>query len=709
MVVNCKFITSVIVVTTFYSNALNAQDEGALSDLFNLEITSASKKAEDRFESPLSTSVVTAQQIENSGVTTILEAMRLFPGVFSQQTTNGFYRYGIRGYEGLPPGGGFIQFENSTTLVMVNGRIVYNYYAGGAFWETLPIALSDIHQIELIRGPGAPLYGPNAVTGVINIITKDPADSGNDGLTANLNVGMFETKYGSISYSRSSEGFSYRISANGDRRERFAKEWWSWNYKDAPTHVDNPEDIVAATAPSRGVWSKFFPEPETAMDKGGAYIDARYAISDNSYLGFESYYQSSRAQLVYNEAYATNYSTRDSHTGGARLAYVSDGLNASIDHLTGFQDSFIGTADGWFYDMKTTDVNLEYIFRWDNIELRPGVNQRKASYEAEFIGGEKDLNLSALTLRTEYTPIDNWRNIIALRQDRYSNPDEPYLSYQFASTYKHNANSISRLNKSRSNGSSFIYNSYLDTSATVKRGPNVLSRISKGDPDLDLIVLNESTIGHREKLGSFFIDAEIFQGTMSNFVEKYSYTEIETDSTTAPPTTSRTGTTLLKKADGYYVSQQGITLSLEHISSGKDMKSIFFLTVQESKSHGSISDPNVKVGSSPGIYLPDNLEYKETVKSVPEYYGGMIMNYNVGDWNLNLTSYFSAPIDIEHRFAKLGGLNRYLVINSKIAKQVTNNVEMSLNLRNIGTGKQREYPTAEGIPMNVLFGLVGKI
>ena len=140
--------------------------------LLNKNLSSASKKTESQLESPLSTTVISQQELISSGATCIEEALRMVPGVIVRQKTNGNYDVHLRGNENLPTNNMLIYSENTKTLVMVNGRPVFNYAFGGIMWETLPVNFDEIDRIEVVRGPASALYGSNAVTGAINIITK---------------------------------------------------------------------------------------------------------------------------------------------------------------------------------------------------------------------------------------------------------------------------------------------------------------------------------------------------------------------------------------------------------------------------------------------------------------------------------------------------------------------------------------------------------
>src|SRR5688572_757324 len=116
----------------------------SFEDLMNVKIVSASKKSENLFEAPLSASVLMKEEIQRSGATSIMEALRLIPGLIVRQLTNGNYDIHIRGLDNAPPNALRLNSTNTTALVMVDSRPVYNYLQGGIFWDALTIDLNDI-------------------------------------------------------------------------------------------------------------------------------------------------------------------------------------------------------------------------------------------------------------------------------------------------------------------------------------------------------------------------------------------------------------------------------------------------------------------------------------------------------------------------------------------------------------------------------------
>src|SRR6056297_2061482 len=210
------------------AEAIGISADELLNLALNREVSSASKKGESVFESPLSTTVITKEEIKLTGATTYEELFRLVPGMIVRQESNGNYDIHIRGNDNLPPGN-FSHFsENMMTLVMVDGRIVYNYINGGTFWESIPVALSDISRIEIIRGASSALYGPNAVSGVVNIITRNPDKKGTS-LHGNILGGNNNTYAGRFSFlERFSNKTAMKLSGSYDYRNRFQEDFYEY-------------------------------------------------------------------------------------------------------------------------------------------------------------------------------------------------------------------------------------------------------------------------------------------------------------------------------------------------------------------------------------------------------------------------------------------------------------------------------------------------
>lgn len=140
----------------------------SLEELMAVVVTSVSKKQQTLGETAAAVHVITAEDIRRSGASNVPEALRLAPGVQVAAIGNNKWAVAIRG---------FADRFSSKLLVLVDGRSVYTPLFSGVFWEGLSVPLHEIERIEVMRGPGAAIWGSNAVNGVINIITR-PAHAG---------------------------------------------------------------------------------------------------------------------------------------------------------------------------------------------------------------------------------------------------------------------------------------------------------------------------------------------------------------------------------------------------------------------------------------------------------------------------------------------------------------------------------------------------
>lgn len=137
-----------------------------LEEVLNLEITSVSKKPQTVSQAAAAVFVMTSDDIRRSGVRTIPDVLRMAPGIQVGQISNNAWGVSARGMNG--------RFTNKL-LVLIDGRSVYSPTFSGVYWDVQDLVLADVERIEVIRGPGASLWGANAVNGVINIITKSAA------------------------------------------------------------------------------------------------------------------------------------------------------------------------------------------------------------------------------------------------------------------------------------------------------------------------------------------------------------------------------------------------------------------------------------------------------------------------------------------------------------------------------------------------------
>ena len=209
------FIIFIISVTIFVTAPLclgsNIDDltELSLEDLMEIKITSASKKSQRLCEVAAAVFVITQEDIRRSGVTSIPEALRMVPGMQIAKIDANKWAITTRGSNG--------RFANKL-LVLMDGRSVYTPIYSGVFWENIDTVLEDIDRIEVIRGPGASLWGANAVNGVVNIITKQADET--QGMLAGGIIGSEEKGTVSLRYGgQLTDNTPFRVYFKGFERD----------------------------------------------------------------------------------------------------------------------------------------------------------------------------------------------------------------------------------------------------------------------------------------------------------------------------------------------------------------------------------------------------------------------------------------------------------------------------------------------------------
>jgi outer membrane receptor for ferrienterochelin and colicins len=206
-------IATALLGLTCGSARAQSLDYGSLEALFGEPVTTSVTGSPQRVsEVPASMTIITQDEVRRSGARDLPGILRHVPGVDALRWTADNADVSIRGYN---------QAFSSRLLVLVNGRQVYADYYSYTPWSTLPVELSDIRQIEVVKGPNSALFGFNAVGGVINIITYDPLYDQVD--TASLSRGTQNLAQGSaVATFKIGDKAGLRISLGGRRNDDFS-------------------------------------------------------------------------------------------------------------------------------------------------------------------------------------------------------------------------------------------------------------------------------------------------------------------------------------------------------------------------------------------------------------------------------------------------------------------------------------------------------
>lgn len=195
-----------LLMTLAFARVAHADDADVwsmtLDQLLSVRVTTASKSEQSLKRVAATISIVTREDIRLSGARNLPDLLRQVPGIDSVVALASHSSLGIRGLED--------PIEQLMT-VLIDGRMIYDDFIGSAFFEALPISLEEIERIEVIRGPSSTLWGANAATGVINIITARPRDL--EGTSVRAAAGQFRTRDGSLIQAGQYGHLGYSLSA----------------------------------------------------------------------------------------------------------------------------------------------------------------------------------------------------------------------------------------------------------------------------------------------------------------------------------------------------------------------------------------------------------------------------------------------------------------------------------------------------------------
>jgi len=705
--------------------------------LLNKNVKSVSKKVENAFDSPLSSTVLSRSEIESSGATTFEEALKLVPGVIVREKTNGNFDVHLRGFDNLPPKNMLISAENTSTLVMIDGRPVFNYVFGGTLWETLPIGLGDVDRIEVVRGPSSALYGPNAVTGVINIITRQ-VDEETPLVSVDMQGGNLSSYIGNIGIRKKiNEKWSASLTANVDRRDRVTDQLYILTEKMV---MDNDPDKTSLT---RGYYDKadyehlqkdvngqyfylmdrnddvddWYPNPERAKEKYGANGFLSFKPKSDVQFDLATGFQYS---FVNSSSLADNVSSmtgRDSRTGYFDFSGRYKQLQFKTNYAFGPQ-TYVTGNNGYKQDMEQFSVSAEYDWQIKSLNIRPGVSYQYSSTddspylkeeEVGFFNGQVKNSALSASVRFDYLTFNKLRLVAALRAETYEYPEDIYGSWQFAATLPLNDKHLIRAVYSRANRSAFLLDTHADYIWEREGREPPANIYFGGNKDVDLMTTDMVELGYRGRPAkNILVDVEAFYSKAKNF------TAFMPDSTFTVRHPLVPSITLPYYANITYsnldltAQQIGVSVSVDWIVSEK-LFAKANVTVQETKldnyypySRDELIGYQYLVGKGvldqnaalPGVgitNLPENTESDVKHEATPSVWGTLGLVYKpIEKLEISSFGHFIGQQQFTNMYGTVDLKDKF-TLNAKASYHVTKNVKVFVNARNLFNNTEREF------------------
>lgn len=370
----------------------------SIEDLLGMEVITPGKKEERLFNSTAAIDVISDEEIHRSGFTSIPESLRLAAGIHVGRDENGSWTISSRG---------FTSEQGNKMQVVIDGRNVYTPLYSGVFWDVQGVFMPDLERIEVVRGPGATLWGANAVNGVINILTKEASETQGGLLYAG--TGNVESGFGGMRYGGEiNDTTHFRVYAKGFEQ-------------DAMERLDGSEV-----------------DDQYQLWQQGFRIDGR--PSGTIHWTFQG-------DIYTGET--TTYYAENNVDGGNLLGRFDIEFDRSSLSIQTYYDRVEREVGGSFGETRDTlDLEIQYQVQVaERHDIITGINLRSSSDETimssnvDFVPASKTINLWSAFLQDEITLIEDTLSATIgakLEENSYSDTEfQPNLRIGWTPHKKH--------------------------------------------------------------------------------------------------------------------------------------------------------------------------------------------------------------------------------------------------------------------------------
>jgi iron complex outermembrane recepter protein len=339
-------------------------DLGRLSieELTDIQVSSVAKSLESLNDAPAAIYVITHDDIIRSGATTIPEILRLAPNLEVAQLSSSSYAISSRGFNG--------QLANKL-LVLIDGRSVYSPLYAGVYWDVQYVLPEDIERIEVISGPGATLWGANAMNGVINIITRKAADTQGGVLEAaggNLG-GRASLQYGGTL----PHNLTYRVYSEGAVGEALTtsngtSSHDAWSMPQGGFRMDwtPPGDAVTFQGDIYSATEQQLGQPDSAIAGRNLLARWEHQLEGDASLQFLGYWDETR-RFTYAGGGGVALTTYDAELQHSfKVGSWNEFVWGAGDRIESYQ---IVGANTFFFAPDSRTLNLTDVFAQDTMSL----------------------------------------------------------------------------------------------------------------------------------------------------------------------------------------------------------------------------------------------------------------------------------------------------------------------------------------------------
>jgi iron complex outermembrane receptor protein len=458
-------------------------------------VVTASRTDQQLVNAPASVSLVTTETIQNSPATNVGDLLRAVPGINVSQLTARDVNLTTRGATSTLA---------TSQLALVDGRSVYLDFFGMVMWDLVPTNASEIRQIEVIRGPASAVWGANAMSGVVNVITLSPRElAAQGGSSITIGAGYFDrdatgvdNKAGALFYVNGTHAeavndkWSYKLSAG-----YFAQDALPRPTGTIPNSFNTPYPAYANTG--------------TSQPKFDARVD--YELPDSARLvfsggvaGTEGIIHSGIGPFDIASGSRLTYFSGRYQKAGRRIAFFTNLLNGDASNLLSRAAS--GAFLPLVFDTGTFDVDFSDVRTFGTRHVVSfGGNFRRNTFDISIAPAGDARNEGGGYIQDEIFLDERFRLVVGGRLDKFSSISNAVFSPRTTFMYKPSANQTARVSFNRAFRAPSFTNNHLDV--TLLNEVNLsainpaLARFvfpfrAVGNPDLDQETMTAFEIGY---------------------------------------------------------------------------------------------------------------------------------------------------------------------------------------------------------------------
>ncbi|MGH9347309.1 MAG: TonB-dependent receptor plug domain-containing protein [Vicinamibacterales bacterium] len=460
-------------------------------------IVSASRVEQRLVNAPAAVSLVTSETIQNSPAVHIGDLLRAVPGLNVSQTSARDVNITTRGATST---------LSTSQLALVDGRSVYLDFFGMVMWDLIPSNPTDIKQIEVIRGPASAVWGANAMSGVVNVITKSPRElAAQGGTSVTIGIGAFDR---TVPGRDDDAGALFYV--NGAHAQAVNDRW---AFKISAGYLSqDPMPRPTGTIPNR--FNTPYP-PFTNEGTSQPKFDARadYDYEDGARLifaggvaGTEGIIHSGIGPFDISSDSRMSYFTARYQKAGRRIAFFTNLLNGDAANL--LTRGANGLPLPLIFDTKTFDVDASDVRAWGTRHVFSfGGNFRHNAFDISLAPDGDDRNEGGAYLQDEIFLSDHFRWVIGGRIDKFSSIDDPVFSPRTTFMVKPSASQTFRVSYNRAFRAPSFINNHISTTIINQLNlgainPLLAGRVfnfplrAVGNPDLKQETLTAFELGY---------------------------------------------------------------------------------------------------------------------------------------------------------------------------------------------------------------------